>query len=96
MSDATAPIYDQIPARLPGAECVTIGETIILYQPTRTRALYLNSSAALVWSLCDGVRPVREIVGLIEAAFEDTGAGMTAEVLEALKELGDSGALTLA
>ena len=42
-----------------------IDNEITVYHPTLATSLYLNETGALIWELCDGVRPISEIIDLL-------------------------------
>jgi predicted DNA-binding protein (MmcQ/YjbR family) len=81
---------DSVPA--PGADVrveVIEGE-LLLYHPEQTKAIYLNPSAAVIWSLCDGRRRAQEIIDLIAESYPDSKPNLTEEVLATLEELYES------
>lgn len=58
--------------------------------------VYLNSSAAVIWGLCDGSCTVGEIVELVEQAYaDDDSDSVRSDVLEALVEMADQGIVQL-
>lgn len=42
-----------------------IDNEITVYHPTLATSLYLNETGALIWELCDGVRPISEVIGIL-------------------------------
>jgi Coenzyme PQQ synthesis protein D (PqqD) len=82
-----------IPRQASGVETEIVGKEVLLYHPRQTRAVYLNPTAALIWGLCDGNRPVREIVRLIGESYPDAGKGLADEVLATLKQMQESGVI---
>ena len=60
---------------------------VLLYHPERTKTLYLNETASLVWNLCSGERTADEIVRLLEEAFPDAEATVSHDVEQALRRL---------
>jgi Coenzyme PQQ synthesis protein D (PqqD) len=65
----------------------------LIYSPEASKALFLNSSAALIWNLCDGQRTVQEIVELLADNYP--GIDMDAEVRTAIDRLCLEGVLQL-
>ena len=69
---------------------------LLLYHLDQTRTIYLNSSAALVWNLCDGRSTVAEIIAFLQGEYPEAAAQMEHDVLEALANLHQAGAVSLA
>lgn len=84
---------DSVPAQSENYNLDDIDGEILLYHVSSTRTLHLNSSAAIVWQLCDGERSIREIVALIQESFADAGDGVEDDVLSAIEELTTNGVL---
>ncbi len=49
----------------PGYLLERIDNEITVYHPTLTTSLYLNETGALIWELCDGVRPISEVIDIL-------------------------------
>jgi hypothetical protein len=60
---------------------------VLLYHVSSTRTLHLNSSAAIVWQLCDGERSVEAVLDLLKENYPDAGEDLKDDVLSALEEL---------
>jgi len=86
-------VDDLVPRQVSGVETEIVGKEVLLYHPGQTRAVYLNPTAALIWGLCDGNRPVREIVRLIGESYPEAGNSLADEVLTTLKQLRENGVL---
>lgn len=71
-----------------------IDDELLLYHPAKTKAVYLNETAALVWQLCDGQRSVGEIVSLLEENYPESDTIGT-DVQQTLQQLADNGAVEL-
>jgi coenzyme PQQ biosynthesis protein PqqD len=71
-----------------------IDNELLLYHPARTRAVYLNQTAALVWQLCDSERSVAEIVSLLEEHYPESET-VKDDVESTLKQLADNGAIDI-
>jgi Coenzyme PQQ synthesis protein D (PqqD) len=84
---------DLVPQQVSGVETEIVGKEVLLYHPGATRAVYLNPTAALIWGLCDGSRPVREIVRVIGESYPEAGKGLAEEVQATLKQLRENGVL---
>ncbi len=59
----------------------------LLYSPIHTMTIYLNSSAALVWGLCDGKNTVSQIIELLQEAFPETKQQIRDDVVNSIDEL---------
>lgn len=71
-----------------------IDDELLLYHPAKTKAVYLNETAALVWQLCDSNRSVGEIVSLLEENYPESDTIRT-DVEQTLQQLADNGAVEL-
>ena len=71
-----------------------IDDELLLYHPAKTRAVYLNATAALVWQLCDSKRTVSEIVMLLEENYPDS-EDIRSDVESTLQELSENGAVEI-
>jgi hypothetical protein len=78
---------EKAPAPANDIKVEVIDGELLLYHPRQTMAVYLNPPAAVIWSLCDGQRPVREIIGLIEQSYPESKENLTEEVLATLADL---------
>jgi predicted DNA-binding protein (MmcQ/YjbR family) len=86
---------DKIPKPVADIKVEEIEGELLLYHPRHTVAVYLNPPAAVIWSLCDGQRPVREIIQLIEESYPESKTTLTEEVLATLAELYEKKVLVL-
>lgn len=75
------------PVRCDGYVFETVAEELVLFAPGRAAVLYCNSSAALVWGLCDGSRTVEGIVAMLTDAYPDADPGLAADVHTAVEQL---------
>jgi hypothetical protein len=69
---------------------------LLLYHLDRTSTIYLNSSAALVWNLCDGGSTVAEIIAFLQGEYPEAAARIEHDVREALTNLLKAGAISAA
>lgn len=86
---------ERIPARTPGCQTDRLGEETLVFCPARSETIYLNDTAALVWSLCDGARTVQQIVDLLSAAYPDAAGRVAVDVDQTLRLLQQRGAVRL-
>ncbi len=86
--------YQSIPCPNSDFNLEEIDNELLLYHPARTRAVYLNQTAALVWQLCDTERSVAEIVSLLAEHYPDSD-NISKDVEDTLKQLADNGAIDI-
>lgn len=96
MTDVQGTKIDAVPVPVAGVEMEVVEAEVLLYHPLKTRAVYLNPTAALVWGLCDGSRSVREIIRIIGESYPEAVATLTEDVLSTLDQLHESGVLVVA
>ncbi len=94
MPDLSNAMIDHVPARTAGVEVEVVEGEVLLYHPQQTRAVYLNPTAAVVWSLCDGGRSVRDIIRVIGETYPDADT-VADDVLATMKQLQESGVLVV-
>ena len=82
-----------VPRRAEGYAVEQLDSEVLLYDPRRTAVIYLNSTALLVWQLCDGRRSSADIVDLLARAFHDSPQ-VPDDVADALESLAGQGVLT--
>ena len=85
MKDLQDLIADCIPKPIVNVATEIVDGEVLLYHPEQTRAVYLNSTAAVVWGLCDRNRSVRDIVRLIAESYPDASESLADDVLLTLK-----------
>lgn len=73
------------PLRQPDYRLEKLDNEILLYHPGKTRALYLNEMASVVWELCNGERTTHEITELLREAFPEAAATIADEVESTLR-----------
>jgi hypothetical protein len=82
------------PIRQPDYVLERLDDEILLYHPGRTRALYLNQTAAVIWDLCDGERTTGEIIDLLTEAYPEAEA-LEEDVRATLRLFAQNGAVVL-
>lgn len=70
-------------------------DEFLLYHPTVKKVMYCNSTASLVWKLCNGERFADEIVTLIEGAYPVERDVLELEILQTLAAFEAHGAIML-
>jgi len=89
-------VLNQIPSPLPDFKLQQMDDEIVLYHPAQTRIVYLNQSASLVWSLCDGVRTTQDIIDLLAEAYPDAAGEIPTDVQAAIQQFLENGCIELA
>ena len=70
-----------------------IDDELLLFHPGQNRIIYCNTTASLVWQLCDGERTGHDIVDLLQIAFPESAETITADVQTTLKNFSQHGAI---
>ena len=78
---------DSRPVRAPRVLAQASGPTLILLDPDSGECYTLDEVGARIWDLCDGTRPVADVVALLHADFDAPIAAIQADVLELLDDL---------
>lgn len=78
-------MLDRIPRPRPDFQLQQLDQEIVLFHPSQSRVLYLNQSASVVWSLCDGARSVEEIIAVLTQAYPDAAAEIPVDVQATLQ-----------
>lgn len=80
-----------LPTHSPGVLESALGELTVLYDLTAEVVHVLNSSAGLVWDVCDGVTTVDAAVALIVEATGADAAQVARDVARGVAQLADAG-----
>ena len=81
------------PHRKPHYRLEQLDGEVLLLHPGKTRTMCLNTTAALVWRLCNGEHTTAEIVKLLQEAFSNADGSIVADVEETLQCLLDHQAI---
>lgn len=81
------------PRPTPDYRLERLDKEILLYHPARTQVLYLNETASIIWSLCDGTRTSDDITALLVEAFPEQESTMGDEVDSTLHRFAEQGAI---
>jgi len=71
--DALAPMIarvSELPSQADDLELVEVADGFIVYDEGRDRVHFLNHTAAIVLTLCDGKKRDSEIAGLVQRCYE--------------------------
>lgn len=79
--------------RRPDFLCEVLDDEVLLYYPGSLRAVRLNMSAAMIWSLCNGEASISTIRSLLEEAYPDAIGEIARDVDAAVSELRQFGVL---
>ncbi len=85
----------QIPIQNSDFKLEQFDDEILLYSITDTRAIYLNNTAFLVYGMCGSGQSIGEIISLLEEAYPEQRDTIRGDVIAALEQLRQIGALTL-
>ena len=92
----SGPIGGSRPVWCPGVEASEVVDEIVLHQPDQSRAFALNTSATLIWRLCDGQHTVHEMGTILASECGTPAAELVADVNRAVSEMLACGLLNLA
>lgn len=76
-----------IPKQASGLKNETFGDGVLLYHQTIREAIHLNSSAAVVWALCDGNNSMVDIENILIETYPDGKSSMKTDVTFVLEKL---------
>ena len=82
----------EFPSVIDGLDVNEVKDGLVVYDPSHDRVHYLNPTAAVVFSLCDGTRDVAALAAMVAAAFGALEPAM-AEVESCLAQLEREGVL---
>jgi hypothetical protein len=80
------------PATIEGLDVNEVKDGLVVYDPARDRVHYLNATASVVFTLCDGTNDREVIAGAVAEAFALDVAPL-AEVETCLEQLDTEGLL---
>ena len=66
---------------------------ILLYAVSKTRGVYLNETAYLVWEMCAQNHSHEEIITILKQAYPQQKKSIREDVIAAIESLVDTGAL---
>ena len=75
---------DKIPQTASNFELEEIDGELLLYSPESTRSIYMNSTASIIWRLCDGKLTVGEIIELLIEAFPEAKDSIEKDVEDSI------------
>ena len=87
---------DSVPTPQARLRLERLDDELLVYDAETARTIYLNPTASMIWTLCDGRRAVREIVELLTEAFPEDGAAIENDVEETLRRFASEGAIRFA
>ncbi len=83
------------PKQKPGYHLEMIDGELLLYHLDKSKILYCNQTASLIWHLCDGQQTIGEIITLISEAYPDAAETMAADVKETIQRFLGAGCIEL-
>jgi hypothetical protein len=87
------PLPENIPVPSPGFTLEELDDELLLFNPQDGSLLELNSTAALIWQLCDGTRSMAQIKELLSAAYPEAAASIKSDIPQILSHLANLGAI---
>ena len=75
----------KVPTTKSSFELEEIDGELLLYSPESTRSIYMNSTASIIWRLCDGQLTVGEIVELLKQAFPEAKDSIQQDVVNSIE-----------
>ncbi|MBC7582696.1 MAG: PqqD family peptide modification chaperone [Tardiphaga sp.] len=84
-----------VPRQRRGFRLEQMDDESLLYHDKLLKTVYLNDSATVIWTLCDGARSVADIASLINQAYEGTQHDVSDDVRAGVEKLIDEGVLAL-
>ena len=86
---------DKIPVASSNFELEEIDGELLLYSPQSIRSIYMNSTASVIWRLCDGKLTTGEIIALLQEAFPEANSSIEQDVIDSLQLFIDNQAVEL-
>lgn len=72
-----------------------LDDEYVLFNAKNTKVTYLNASAAMVWTLCDGQISVDEIITELKTQFPEQQQQINDDVMNVMQELAKNELLEL-
>jgi hypothetical protein len=82
-----------VPRTGPDVSAIELDGETVLYDGLSQRLIVLNSTASLIWSCCDGARPIDGIIADIAGAYGVARDTIQLEIVELLQRLDAEGLL---
>ncbi len=86
---------DKTPKVKANFELEEIDGELLLYSPESTRSIYMNSTASIIWRLCDGKLTVGEITELLKEAFPEATDSIEQDVIDSIELFVSNNAIEL-
>jgi hypothetical protein len=80
------------PAPANGLDVHEVEDGFVVFDASTDRVHYLNPTASVVFSLCDGIRTTEEVAELVRSAWELETAPLS-DVSDCIAQLRDEGVL---
>ena len=88
-------MLDKVPSSKSSFELEEIDGELLLYSPESTRSIYMNSTASIIWRLCDGKITIGEIVELLQEAFPEAKDSIEQDVIDSIELFVNNDAIEL-
>ena len=91
----TNAMYNKTPDTVPGFELEEIDGELLLYSPELNRSIHMNSTASIIWRLCDGRMTIAELIELLTSAFPESENAIKQDVTDTIDLLVQHNAVKL-
>ncbi len=91
LSDDDWPVGRPRPQRRRDATAVVLDDNLAVYDDVGQLLILLNTSAAAVWELCDGVNTLDDMVHALVVAHPDDAAVIGEDVRQTVRRLAELG-----
>jgi hypothetical protein len=81
------------PRRMPEYRLEKMDDEMLLLNPAKTKILYCNDTASLIWQLCDGTHSTPEIAAILIDAYPEAADVIAADVEATLKQFLEQAAI---
>lgn len=76
-----------VPKQVSDIQIETFGDGVLLYHQTIREAAYLNNSAAVIWTLCDGNNSMADIENTLKNAYPEGKDSIREDISRTLEKL---------
>lgn len=76
---------NHLPGKVAGCEVNEVADGLVIFDPATQQVHYLNSTASIVYELCNGTTSTAEVIGSASALF--SGSASQDQLAECLDDL---------
>ena len=85
----------KVPKQTDGFKMEVFDDEVLLYHQQKTKGVYLNNTAAIIWMLCDGKRSTSEVESMLKEAYSEDIDSISDDVHSTIKHLKKIGVIEL-